>query len=279
MAVKIVTDSTSDISLEQAERLGVEVLPLRVIFGDTEYIDGVTLTAGQFYEKLTRSEVLPHTSQITPMEFGRAFERMTANGDEVVGIFISSELSGTFQSARLAAAEMEGIYLVDSRLVTFALGTLVRIAVSLRDKGLPAAEIFLELERIKSRVVLSAVVDDISYLVKGGRLSTVGGKVATALNIKPLITMRDGLVVSSGAARGIRKGHQTIVQRMVKDGVDPGYPMVFGHSNAPEGAQALRELAAAHIDTGDIPLQLIGSVVGTHAGPGASGVVYVRKQP
>ena len=103
--------------------------------------------------------------------------------------------------------------------------------------------------------------------------------MATALNIKPLITMKDGLVVSSGAARGIRKGHQAIVQRMVKDGVDPDYPMVFGHSNAPEGAQALRDLLAAHMDTGDIPLQLIGSVVGTHAGPGASGVVYVRKQP
>lgn len=279
MAVKILTDSTSDIFSQQAEQLGVEVLPLRVLFGEEEYIDGVTMTAAQFYEKLAQSDVLPHTSQITPMEFTQVFERLTANGDEVVGIFISSELSGTFQSARLAADGHPGIYLVDSRLVTFAMGMLVRIAASLRDQGLPAAEIFLELERVKSRIVLSAVVDDISYLVKGGRLSSVGGKVATALNIKPLITMKDGLVVSSGAARGIRKAHQTIVQRLLKDGVDPAYPMVFGHTNAPEGAQALRELLAEHMDTGDIPLQMIGSVVGTHAGPGASGVVYVRKQP
>ncbi len=279
MAVKILTDSTSDIFSQQAEQLGVEVLPLRVLFGEEEYIDGVTMTAAQFYEKLAQSDVLPHTSQITPMEFTQVFERLTANGDEVVGIFISSELSGTFQSARLAADGHPGIYLVDSRLVTFAMGMLVRIAASLRDQGLPAAEIFLELERVKSRIVLSAVVDDISYLVKGGRLSSVGGKVATALNIKPLITMKDGLVVSSGATRGIRKAHQTIVQRLLKDGVDPAYPMVFGHSNAPEGAQALRELLAEHMDTGDIPLQMIGSVVGTHAGPGASGVVYVRKQP
>ena len=279
MAVKIITDSTSDLSLEQAAQLGVEVLPLRVIFGETEYIDGVTLTAAQFYEKLAQSDVLPHTSQITPMEFSRVFDRLTANGDEVVGIFISSELSGTFQSARLAAADQPGIYLVDSRLVTFALGTLVRIAASLRDQGRPAAEIYMELERIKPRIVLSAVVDDISYLVKGGRLSTMGGKVATALNIKPLITMKDGLVVSSGAARGIRKAHQTIVQRMAREGVDPSYPMVFGHSNAPEGAQSLRELVSAEMDTGESPLQLIGSVVGTHAGPGASGVVYVKKQP
>ena len=129
MAVKIITDSTSDLSLEQAAQLGVEVLPLRVIFGETEYIDGVTLTAAQFYEKLAQSDVLPHTSQITPMEFSRVFDRLTANGDEVVGIFISSELSGTFQSARLAAADQPGIYLVDSRLVTFALGTLVRICL------------------------------------------------------------------------------------------------------------------------------------------------------
>jgi DegV family protein with EDD domain len=277
MAVKIITDSTSDIPLSQAEALGIRILPLRVLFGEEEYIDGVTLTAGEFYEKLKKSDTLPHTSQITPAEFHKVFEQETADGSQVLGIFISGELSGTFQSALLAAQDYSNVYLVDSRLVTFALGALVRIAVGLRERGLDAARIAQELEQLKSRVVLSAVIGDISYLVKGGRLSNAGGVLAAALNIKPLITMKNGLVLPSGAARGMKKGYRSILQRMLKDGVDTRYPLVFGHSNLPEGAAQLRELVAQVMDPGDIEPQLIGTVVGTHAGPGAAGVVYVRK--
>lgn len=278
MAIKIVTDSTCDISSAEAEALGIHILPLRVRFGEKEYFDGVTLSSQEFYEKLSACEELPQTSQIPPEEFSNFFARETVDGDEVIGIFISSELSGTSQSARIGADDMPGVYLVDSLHVTFALGALVRIAVALRDQGKTASDIVEEIENVKHRLVLSAVVEDISYLVKGGRLSTAGGALVSALNIKPLIGSKEGKIVSTGVARGMKKGYQTIIQRMHRDGIDPDYPIIFGHTNSPQGAQALRELAVKFgFEVSDIPLQLIGCVVGTHAGPGAAGVVYVKK--
>ena len=278
MAIKIVTDSTCDLSSAEAEALDVHILPLRVRFGNEEFLDGVTLSSQQFYEKLDACEELPQTSQIPPEEFSHFFAEATADEDEVVGIFISSELSGTVQSACIGADDMPGVYVVDSRHVTFALGALVRIAVALRNQGHTASAIVDELDSIKDRLALSAVVDDINYLVKGGRLSAAGGAVVSALNIKPLIGSRDGKIVSTGVARGLKKGYQTVIQRMSRDGVDPNYPIIFGHTNAPQGVEKLRELAVkAGYVVNDIPSQFIGCVVGTHAGPGAAGIVYVKK--
>jgi len=278
MAIKIVTDSTCDISSAEAEALGIHILPLRVRFGENEYLDGITLSSQDFYEKLSSSEELPQTSQIPPEEFSKFFSRETMDGDEVIGIFISSDLSGTVQSARIGADDMPGVYLVDSLHVTFALGALVRIAASRRDQGKTASDIVEELENVKHRVVLSAVVDDISYLVKGGRLSTTSGAIVSALNIKPLIGSREGKIVPIGVSRGMKKGYQTLIHRMKNDDIDPDYPIIFGHTNSPTGAHLLRELAVkAGFAVSPLPSQMIGCVVGAHAGPGAAGVVYVKK--
>ena len=143
MSVRIFTDSTSDFSQQQAQQLGVEVIPLTVRFGEEEFVDGVTMTPAEFYEKLESSQQLPQTAQINPDVFEKVFKAAREQGDTLVGIFLSSDLSGTFQSARVAQQMLgeEGIVLVDSRTVTFGLGLLVREAAAMRDAGKSAQEI------------------------------------------------------------------------------------------------------------------------------------------
>ena len=185
MAVRIITDSTSDIGLKQAKELGVDILPLTVHFGQEEYLDGVNLTNEMFYEKLLTSEELPTTSQITVTTFETVFNEIVKEGDEAVVILIASKLSGTCQSAMIARnmVSPKRIRVIDSETVTFGLGVAVREAVRLRDLGMSATEIAEELERIKKNIWLLAYIDDLTYLQKGGRLSATSASFGTLLEM------------------------------------------------------------------------------------------------
>lgn len=275
--IKIVTDSTSDLQPERARELGVEVLPLLVHFGKEVYRDGIDLTTEAFYEKLSKAETLPTTSQINPEVFTAAFQKHLDQGDEVLGIFLSSEMSGTCQSAMIAKDMLESdrVQVVDSRTVTFALGLLVEQACILRDQGLSLKELTQEITELTQRTRLLAVVDTLKYLKMGGRISAATAMVGGLLGISPIVCIRDGKVESAGKVRGRKAGFAWIREEMGRCPADLSLPIGFGHTNVP---QALEENMAYFSDLVEtaplISMSSIGSVVGTHTGPGATGLTY-----
>lgn len=280
--VRIITDSTSDFSPARAQELGIQVVPLQVHFGAECYRDGVDITNREFYEKLAASQELPTTSQVNPDQFAQVFQACVDAGDEAVGLFISSKLSGTCQSAMIARSmvDEERIFVVDSQTVTFALNLLVEEAVSMRDQGASAREIAARLEELSQRVRLLAVVDTLKYLKKGGRISATAAVVGGMLGINPIIGLglkEKGVVECPAKARGKKAAFRWLTEEFRRVPPDPAYRVSFGHSDSPS---ALAECRAAFQDLVDLDRALvgdIGAVVGTHAGPGAAGIAYIAQ--
>lgn len=278
--VRIVTDSTSDITQEEGAALNITIVPLTVHFGNESFVDGINLTKADFFEKLACADKLPTTSQVPPGEFSPIFHRFVEAGDEVVGIFISSELSGTYQSA-LAAREkdvQDKIYVIDSRSAAYSLALLVREAIRLRDAGKSAKEIDAAVRALVKRVRLMAVVDTLKYLRMGGRISNTTAFVGGLLGINPIISVTKGKVESIGKARGMKAGLKFIGDQLVSDPPDLNYLFAFGHTSAPK---ALREAVDYFTNIHGVVNYFeadIGITVGTHIGPGAVGIAYIAKE-
>lgn len=272
MNVKIIVDSTADMRPEIAAKVGI--VPLSVQFGDKTYISGVDITSQQFYEMLAESEHLPTTSQPAPYRFEEAFEKAVEEGSEVICLTCSGKLSGTYQSANIAAAEFEGkVHVLDSNTIALGLGILAEYAVDLAEQGLDAQTILEVLTEKREKVRLLALVDTLEYLKKGGRISSAVALAGGLLNIKPVICVTDGEIKVLGKARGVRQGNNLLNQEIQKaGGVNFQLPVMLGYTGV--GDEQLQkylqehgEFWAAH--TGDLPVAVVGSVVGTHAGPGA----------
>lgn len=283
MSVKIISDSTCDMTQQEAKEKGVIILPLKTIFDGVEYLDGVTIGAEEFYEKLESCENLPTTSQLTPVEFTQALEAAMGPGDEAVIITLAGQLSGTAQSAALAAAEFGGrVIAVDSGSATIGQNILLRYAVQLRDQGLAGHEIAMELERVKPRICLLARVDTLEYLVRGGRLSKTAGFAGTVLNIKPVLCVEAGEIKVLGKARGSRQSNNMLTEFITKKGgIDFSMPVMLGYSGTDDALlkgyiENSRTLWEGHLGT--LPTTTIGSTIGTHAGPGAIGVAFFAKE-
>ena len=278
MSVKILVDSTFDFTAEQLAELGVEVVRLRVHFEDEEYVDGVDITPRQFYERLIESDTLPTTSQATPADFADAFERLTAAGDDVLALTISSALSGTYQSAVIAAADFgERVRVVDTLSVTLGAQIIARYALRLAGEGKTLAEVTEAVSEARHRVQLIALLDTLEYLKRGGRISSATAFAGGILSIKPVITVRDGAVAVIGKARGSKNGSNLLSQLIEKHGVDFSMPYMLGYTGISDATLVKyrddsARLWAGHTD--ELPVMVIGSVVGTHAGPGAIGVAF-----
>ena len=278
MAVKILVDSTFDFTQEQLDELGLDCVRLRVHFGDEEFIDGVSMTPQQFYERLIESDTLPTTSQATPTDFAEAFERLTANGDDVLALTLSSELSGTYQSAMIAAADFAGhIRVVDTLSVSLGAQIIALYAHRLvsEGKGLDAAAD--EVEAAKGRAHAIALLDTLEYLKRGGRISSAAAFTGGILSIKPVITIRNGAVAVIGKARGSKNGNNLLSQMIGKYGVDFSMPYMLGYSGLSDATLQKYKADSARLwvgHTDDLPVMVIGSVIGTHAGPGALGVAF-----
>lgn len=279
MAVKLISDSACDISQMEAEKLHITILPMKTVIDGVEYLDGVTITPQEFYEKLENCKALPTTSQLSPAEFEDAFRNAVEDGDEVVVITIAEKLSGTFQSASIAAADFqEKVWVVDSESVTIGQRVLIEYAVGLRDKGLGGREIAEELNRIKSRICLLARVDTLEYLVRGGRLSRGAGFAGAMLHIKPVLSVEDGEVKVIGKARGSKQSDNMLTEFIQKKGgVDFKLPVMLAYSGTDDAllkgyVENSRELFEGHRDS--LPMTMIGSTISTHAGPGAIAVAF-----
>ena len=282
MAVKILVDSTFDFTEEELAALGLEVVRMRVLFGDEEFVDGLNITPRGFYERLIESDALPTTSQAAPADFAEAFERLTANGDELVCLTISSKLSGTYQSAMIAAADFEGrVRVVDTLNVALGAQILARYALRLASGGLGMDEVAGELERVKGRVHIIALLDTLEYLKRGGRISAAAAAVGGVFSIKPVITIRDGAVAVIGKARGSKNGENLLSQLIEKYGVDFSMPYVLGYTGLSDALLQKYKADSARLWVGyakDLPVSIVGSVVGTHAGPGAIAVAFFGKE-
>lgn len=281
MSVKIIVDSTADVKAAVKERL--TIIPLTVHFGEEEYVDGVTIDHKTFYEKLIESDVLPTTSQATPAAFDDVFAKITSAGDTAVVLTISSKLSGTYQSATIAAADYpEQIFVVDSQSAAIGAGILAELALSLADSGMDAKSIVQKMEQERENICMIAMLDTLEYLKKGGRISAAVAFAGGLLSIKPVISLDNGEIKMLGKARGSKQGNNLLVQEIEKaGGVDFEKPLLLGYTGLSdvllqkymEDSKALWEAG-----TNDLQYTVVGSVIGTHAGPGAVAVAFFKRK-
>lgn len=270
MAV-IITDSTSDLTLAEAKELGVEMLSLSVNFGAESYLDKREITNEMFYEKLAASKELPTTSLVNPEDFIKVFRKHP--DEEILVLTVSSVLSGTYQSA-LIAKETVGradIIIVDTRAISATLWLMVNIASKLNAQGLPSAKIAEEMRRLSGKACLIGMVDTLKYLIKGGRLSKISGYFGGMLSIKPILTVRGGELKPESKARGDKDAFAQILKLVFeKYPIDSSLPVAFASSE--KGTERLDDFMRTLGLSG--PVSKLGSVVGTHSGPGALLIGY-----
>lgn len=275
--IRILTDSTVDLLPEDVSALGVRVVPLAVHFGDEHYEDGVDLGHEQFYEMLEQSHKLPTTSQPSPERFITEFERARDDGDDLICILLSSTLSGTFQSAQIAAEEVgyDRIFLVDSHTVSLAAQLLVRRAAARVAEGWSAENIVDDLVSAREHLHIFAIVDTLKYLHKGGRLPTAAAIAGGLLGIKPVIGVQNGKVGLADKARGLPGAYVAIFKQIQKaGGVDETWPVMVGYTGKRHGVEPFMRYVTQNLGLNEPLVRPIGAVVGTHAGPGAAGIAF-----
>jgi DegV family protein with EDD domain len=278
LAIAVVTDSTSDIEPARARELGIDVVPLFVIFGEKSYRDYVDLSRREFYERLAHEPVLPITSQPTAQMFEDAFRPHVAAGDEVLCIVISSKLSGTINAARSAAQQFPGakITIVDSLSVAGGLGMLVLHACALANAGASLETILAALEHEKTTQHLYACIPDLSHVVRTGRIGKARAVIGTLMKIVPVISLRDGEVVAEAQVRTMNRAQHTMIDLSLAHITDASKArFLVMHTNAPELARDILERLRAQLH--DVEPEMLdvleaGPVIATHGGPGAVGI-------
>ena len=279
MSVQIIVDSSVDVAERFRERL--HIVPLIIHFGEEELIDGVTINKEQFYRRLVESEQLPFTSQASPVAFQKVYEEVTQAGDSAVVITLASKLSGTYQSACIAAGDFDNIYVVDSQTAAIGAGVLTEYALARAEAGADARELASELEQKREDVCLVALLDTLEYLKRGGRISKTAALAGGLLNIKPMITVRDGEVVLIGKARGSKQGNSLLVEKIrACGGIDFDLPILLGYSGlSGESLETYVEYSHDRWERGTEILDktCISGVIGTHTGPGVVAAAFFRK--
>lgn len=279
MSVQIIVDSTVDMPERMKDRF--RIVPLTVHFGAEEFIDGVTIDKHRFYERLVESDELPTTSQASPAAFDAIFSDVASVGDSAVVVTLASKFSGTYQSACIAAAEYDNIYIVDSKSAAIGSGILAEYALECVDKGMDAKTIAETLEKKRDEICLIALLDTLEYLKKGGRISKTVAFAGGLLNIKPVITVVDGEIQVIGKARGSKQGNNLLVQKIHESGgIDFDEPIILGYSGLSDSylkkyVEDSRDIWQDKADSLDSTL--ICSVIGTHTGPGVVAVAFFKK--
>lgn len=269
MSVKIIVDSTCDLPLSDRERLNIEILPLTLDFEGEIYRDAYDISKEEFFQKLARCKTLPTTSQINPATFLETYERLGADGSELLVMTISQNLSGTYQSACVAAEQYPGkVRVVDSSLATTAFAIMTELACRKRDEGRSADEIGDYLDQIKKNLAIVCCLNTLDNLHKGGRLPATVTILGSMLNIKPVVLIQDGRISILHKARGMKSAIRWMVDYVAERGINPDLPIGFIHSTNPEGALEAKELFGEKVQYGESMIQEIGAVIGTHIGSG-----------
>jgi DegV family protein with EDD domain len=274
-AVHIVTDSACDLTADEADELGIDIVPLSIRFGDKEFTDRVDLSVDEFYRRLAESAELPETSAPAPGAFEQVFRRAAENGAEaVVCINLSSDLSATIQSAQNAArgvADTIDVRVVDSRSLTSGLGSQVVAAADAARNGASADDIVAMVEDMAQRTKILAALDTLENLKKGGRIGGAQALIGNLLSIKPLLDVSSGRVEEAGKARTRKKALRWLADRLLEE---PAVErLCVYHGEAPDLDEFL-ELIASRFPRDEIHIGLIGAVIGTHGGPRVMGVTW-----
>ena len=276
--VGIVCDSTCDVGPQWLQEHGVDMVPLKVLFGDETYLDGVDLTPAAFYEKLAKATELPKTSQPSPAEFSAAYQKLADEGcTGIVSIHLTAALSGTIESATMAAASASiPVRVVDTLLVSIAEALVIRAAVTARDAGsdLDAVEAAARYAAEHCRLLFA--LDTLDYLVKGGRAGKAQGLAASVLNIKPVLTFNgEGIIEPFKKAKGTKKAIAEIAAQAAHDSAKGRISVGILSSQAPDLVDELKAaLDAAGADYDLAFVSEVGAAIGTYAGPRAVGVAY-----
>ncbi len=278
-SIRIITDSASDFDKDGFIPENVTVLPLTIRFGEEEYLDGINISHGEFFEKLETSVELPSTSLVSPIAFEEAFRKAVDAGEDVVAVTLSSKLSGTYQSAVLAARNFEGhVTVVDSCNATLGEQILVRYASDLASAGKDMTEIADALENIKKKIHTMGIPETLEYLKKGGRISAISASLGGLLSIKPVLAVRNGEIIALGKARGPKNGCNYLIKEIeASAGIDFEKPFCVGYTGLSDAflqtyIAASRSLYEGHED--QLLVSTVGATIGTHVGPNAIVVAF-----
>ena len=276
MTIRIVTDSASDISLEEAEDLGIEIVPLSVRFGEAEYTDLVDLSVSDFYQKMAESDLLPSTAAPSPGAFEAAFKRCAEAGAEgVICINLSLALSATGQAAQLAAdalADTLPVKCIDSKSITSGLGTIIRKAAAAAKDGGSMDEIVALVDNLASRTRIFATLDTLENLKKGGRIGGAKAMLGTMLQFKPCLDLSSGEVVEAGRQRTRKKSLIWLKEVLESEGEISELSII--HGDAPD-VEEFATLISDIVPRDQIRINQLGAVIGTHGGPRVLGVTYL----
>ena len=277
--VRIIVDSTADMTAAVKEQ--VKIVPLTVHFGEEEFKDGVTMDYVQFYEKLGSCDALPTTSQPNPVAFEEVYKEVTAAGDEAVVITISSKLSGTCQSATIAAADYDNIYVVDGKSAAIGTGILADRALQFAAEGMSAKEIAAKIEEERENVRIVALIETLEYLQRGGRISKAVALAGGMLSIKPIISVKHGVIEMAAKVRGMKQGFKNLSVEAEKFGeIDYSKPLMLGFTG--KDAENLEKYEEAYAEfwnknETEYGKAALGAAIGTHIGPGAVAAAYFVK--
>jgi DegV family protein with EDD domain len=269
LAIKVVTDSGADIPIEVAKGLGITVVPVYIYFGDKAYKDGVDIGPDELYKRLVEGPIYPTTTQPMPTDFAKTYGALSKDADAIVSIHLPTKVSGTYNAAlqgiEIAKPKCK-VHVVDSFSVSVGLGIVAMAAARLAKAGGNLEEVLEETKKAISQTQIRALLDTLHYLLKGGRITKAKALVGTLLNVKPILTMRDGEIVQAGMARSYAKGIEQLFE-FVRN-----YPnlqeVAIAHSTVPEEAKALKKRIASIIGEENIHMSRVGAGLGVHGGPG-----------
>jgi len=270
VAVRIVTDSTADLPPQMAQELGITVVPVYVGFGEKTYRDGVDISQDELYQKMVAGPAHPTTSQPTPADFASVYRKLLQETDEIVSIQLTGKLSGTYNSALQGKEMVSGgsrIEVVDSLSVSMGLGLITMAAARVARAGEGLQAVMEEVRQAIPQMHLWGLFDTLKYLAKGGRIGKAKALLGSVLNIKPILTMRDGELHPAGVARTRAKGIERLFD-LVKNTLNL-QELAIVHSTTPDEAQRLRDRISSIFDKSPIHISRLGPALGVHAGPGA----------
>ncbi len=279
MGITLITDSTCDLLPKDLEKRGIRFASLKVLFGEEEFIDKVSLTNEAFYDRMRQAQALPTTSQVNPNEFVELFQEELDKGNQIMGLFISSELSGTYNAASIAKLMLESddIHLVDSRTTSFGLALLVHKAQDLIDEGLEIKEVVEAIKPYIENSQLYGMLDNLTNLKKGGRLPSSHAVIGNLLNLKPIIEVKEGVVEVANKARGAKKGMQWMIDKLLETFPNGKIDTLgVAYANDLEKLRQFKTFLMSKIEVENFVEIQIGTVVGTHTGEGAVGIAYFK---
>lgn len=278
MAIKIVTDSTADLSPELIKELGITVVPLYVCFGKDVYRDREEISEDEFYQRLLQDPTHPTTTQPTPQDFAEVYRQLSSKADGIISIHISEKLSGTCSSALQGKKLVEKgcpIEVIDSKTTSMALGLLVTAAATIAKTGKSLPQVVEDVKQVVSSVKLLVVFDTLKYLAKGGRIGKAKSLLGSVLNIKPILTIKDGEFVPVGQVRSRSKGIERLFD-FAKDTADIE-DLAVVHSTTPDEAKSLAERIGSILSLKQVRIARLGPVLGVHGGPGVLAIALRRK--